>query len=69
MEVCKYGNRPQVAVALLQLGANPNIISKDGHTALGYAVERRDVEIVRALLAHGAHPHVLTPQRAVDMWI
>ena len=87
MEVCKYGNSPEVAVALLQLGTNPNIISRDRHTALGYAVargslsmvelllhfrvdtnpplkvapliiavERRDVEMVRVLLVHGADP-------------
>jgi hypothetical protein len=41
---------------LLERGANPDLVSKDGQTALIIAVGRKDGEVVRLLLAKGADP-------------
>src|SRR5215510_3227938 len=45
---------PQVAVALLQAGADPNSRNRTGQTALIVAVNRDYTEVVHALLAKGA---------------
>ena len=41
---------------LLKRGANPNLSSKDGQTALVIAVGRNDVPLCRKLLSYGADP-------------
>ncbi len=41
---------------LLKRGANPNLSSKDGQTALVIAVGRNDVALCRKLLSYGADP-------------
>ena len=41
---------------LIEVGANPNARDLAGRTPLHYAVARDYPQIVRALLAHGAHP-------------
>ncbi|MBV9505656.1 MAG: ankyrin repeat domain-containing protein [Acidobacteriia bacterium] len=46
-----------VAIALLEKGANPNDLGI-GYTALHAAILRSDLELVKALLAHGADPNI-----------
>lgn len=43
---------------LLKRGANPNLTSKDGQTALVIAVGRNDVDLCRRLLSYGADPDI-----------
>ncbi|MFI5380869.1 MAG: ankyrin repeat domain-containing protein [Tepidisphaerales bacterium] len=47
-------NRVDVAIALLKQGMDPNATSKNNDTPLELAAERGQVEMVKALLAHGA---------------
>jgi uncharacterized protein len=51
--VAAHSGHRQVAALLLDKGANPNA-SAVGYTALHAAVLRSDLELVKALLAHGA---------------
>jgi ankyrin repeat protein len=46
-----------VALALLEKGANPNDLGI-GYTALHAAILRSDLELVKALIAHGADPNL-----------
>jgi ankyrin repeat protein len=46
-------DRTPVAMFLLDKGADPNI-DQAGHTALHLAVARKNLEVVKALIAHGA---------------
>jgi ankyrin repeat protein len=48
---------PNVAVALLDAGADPNSRNRTGQTALIVAVNRDYTDVVRALLAKGADPN------------
>lgn len=47
---------PEAVDYLLKRGANPNLSSKDGQTALVIAVGRNDVALCRKLLSYGADP-------------
>ncbi len=53
--VAAHSGHRQVATVLLDKGANPNA-NGIGYTALHAAVLRSDIELVTALLAHGATP-------------
>jgi len=50
-------DRTPLALYLLDKGADPNV-DKAGHTALHIAVARKNIELVKALIAHGAKPNV-----------
>lgn len=50
---------------LLDKGANPDA-AEAGYTALHAAILRRDVELVKALMAHGASPHVTLAKATPD---
>lgn len=52
-----HSGNGDVAALLLDKGADPNA-DGTGYTALHAAVLRSDVTLVKALLAHGAHPDV-----------
>jgi ankyrin repeat protein len=54
--VAAHSGHRQVAMALLERGANPNA-DRVGYTALHAAVLRSDVDLVKALLARGADPN------------
>ena len=53
--VAAHSGHRQVATLLLDKGANPNA-NDVGYTALHAAVLKSDLELVKALLAHGANP-------------
>jgi ankyrin repeat protein len=53
-----YSGHGAVAAVLLDKGADPNA-AEVGYTALHAAVLRGDLGLVKALLAHGAHPNAL----------
>ena len=55
--IATLGGFTDVAEILLDRGADPNMIDKSGKTVLHHAAASR-VEIVRALLAHGADPDI-----------
>ncbi len=48
-------NHKLIALRLLELGADPNLATKSGATALIIAAELCDLELTKALLAHGAN--------------
>ena len=52
-----HSGHSDVGIALLEAGANPNNIGL-GYTALHAAVLRSRLDLVEALLAHGAHPNI-----------
>lgn len=52
-----HSGQGKVAIALLEKGADPNAIGS-GYTALHAAVLRSDLNLVKALLAHGADPNI-----------
>jgi ankyrin repeat protein len=52
-----HSGHRDVALALLDKGANPNDMGI-GYTALHAAILRSDLELVKALLAHGANPNI-----------
>ena len=52
-----HSGHGDVGIALLERGANPNNIGI-GYTALHAAVLRSQLELVKALLAHGAEPNI-----------
>lgn len=52
-----YSGRTGVGQLLLDRGADPNAFGT-GYTALHAAILKSDVELVKALLAHGADPNV-----------
>lgn len=52
-------NNYAVAHALLNAKANPNLQDDDGYTALHYAVESGQTDIIRDLVAHGADPKII----------
>jgi ankyrin repeat protein len=47
-------NRPEVAQRLLRGGLSANVKDRDGDTALAYAAQWGNVEVVKVLIAHGA---------------
>jgi ankyrin repeat protein len=49
-------DRTPVAMLLLDRGADPNV-DEAGHTALHIAVARKNLELVKALIAHRARPN------------
>jgi hypothetical protein len=49
---------PELVGLFLERGANPDLQSKDGQTALVVAVGRNDLEISRRLLEAGANPDI-----------
>lgn len=53
MDAAQIGEYKSAKI-LLEHGANPNIQSKDGQTALILAVGRRDIEMVKILIQHYA---------------
>ena len=55
--VATHSDSPRVAALLLARGADPNTDGA-GYTALHAAVLRGNVELVKALLSHGARPNV-----------
>jgi len=56
------------AIALLAAGANPNLISEDGATALYIAVINNHADIVHALLEANANPNMLTKDLATPLY-
>lgn len=48
----------QIVAALLNAGADPNIIGEDGATPIHHAASHGHCEIIRLLLAHGASPEI-----------
>ena len=54
--LASFSGQGQFAAFLLQQGANPNA-AVAGYTALHTAVSRGDLELVKALCAHGADPN------------
>jgi ankyrin repeat protein len=52
-----HSGHRDVALALLEKGANPNDLGV-GYTALHAAILRSDPELVKALVAHGADPNL-----------
>ncbi|HTA71472.1 MAG TPA: ankyrin repeat domain-containing protein [Bryobacteraceae bacterium] len=52
-----HSGNGKVGAVLLEKGADPNA-AEIGYTALHAAVLRSDLELVKALLAHGANPNV-----------
>ncbi len=52
-------NRPEIALALLEAGADPDLADATRRTALHLAVDRGNATIVAALLAAGARPNEL----------
>lgn len=54
LDAAGQGNRV-AALALLAKGANPNVASPDGTTAVMWAASNDDVELVRALIKAGAN--------------
>ncbi len=54
LKASDYLRRKQYALLLLRNGADPNPPDKGGYTALGAALIRRDYDLVRVLLKHGA---------------
>jgi uncharacterized protein len=56
--------RTKVAALLLDKGANPDAVAADGFTAMHHAAKHKDaVEMVGALLRHGAKPNVRLSQK------
>lgn len=52
-----HSGQGNVAIALLEKGADPNAMGC-GYTAMHAAVLRSDLNLVKALLAHGADPNI-----------
>jgi ankyrin repeat protein len=52
-----HSGHREVALALLDKGANPDDLGV-GYSALHAAILRSDLELVKALLAHGANPNI-----------
>jgi len=57
VQLAAYSGQEKVGILLLDKGADPNP-ADIGYTALHAAVLRSEVELVKALLAHGANPNV-----------
>ena len=56
--------------ALLEGGANPDIMDNDGMTALGWAIEREDLDSMDKLISAGATPSIgLSPSHVSDVAI
>ncbi len=55
MDAAQNGDRSLVTY-LMQRGAEPNLVSKDGQSALVIVVGRNDVETAKLLLENGADP-------------
>ncbi len=53
MQACFYGESKRVK-ALLEQGANPNVRTSKGITALLCAIDQQEAQLVELLLAHGA---------------
>jgi uncharacterized protein len=52
-----HNDHTELALFLLDKGADPNIVEA-GHTALHFAVARKNIDLVKALLAHKADVNV-----------
>lgn len=51
----------EIVKILLAAGANPNQMEKDGETALGHAISRNKINIVKLLLDKGANVNLVNP--------
>ena len=56
--IAAHSNSPGVARMLLDKGANPNAADA-GYAAIHLAILHADVDLVKALLAHGANPNLV----------
>jgi ankyrin repeat protein len=68
MRSCEYGEIEFVS-ALLQNGANVNLVSPYRRTALFFAIKLRHYEIAKLLLANGANPLIVNKNgvNAIEM--
>jgi ankyrin repeat protein len=55
--IAARNDRTETALYLLEKGADPNIVEA-GHTALHFAVARKNMDLVKALIAHKADVNV-----------
>ncbi|VVM07750.1 ankyrin repeat domain-containing protein [Methylacidimicrobium tartarophylax] len=55
---CAALGYPRAAAFLLNQGAGPNVLDRNGMTPLMIAVERRDAGMAKLLLEHGADAHM-----------
>ncbi len=56
--IAAHSNSPAVAKLLLEKGANPNA-AEAGYSALHLGILHADLDLVKALLAHGANPNLV----------
>ena len=63
--VAAAGGNNEFSILLLEKGANPDLTDEIGYTALHYAAsDEKRVDVVKALLAHGANPNARTTRDA-----
>ena len=51
-----FQNQTEIALSILRVGVNSDLKCSKGHTSLYYALKRRNVELIKAILQRGASP-------------
>jgi len=62
-----YYKDTRFAEVLLNYGADVNLVSKSGETALNRAVNERNTNLTKLLLMHGADPNLVTKQNSLPL--
>lgn len=62
-------NHIEMVTALLEAGANPNLVNKDGYVPLHLACTVNDIEMATALLEAGANPNLVNKDGHVPLII
>ncbi|MCK4517956.1 ankyrin repeat domain-containing protein [Candidatus Babeliales bacterium] len=68
INACKYENE-EIAKLLLENGAKPNVVDKEGNTPLHLAAKNRNLELIKLLMSYEADPTLTNKQSKTPLQV